>query len=106
MNKHEISQESYQKMQDSLYKLQMTIASPKDKEKLTGGISELVASKIRAKAEAEFQSEAIKRVSDETGVDKKLIRQLAQMQYKQNYSEAVAEREEIESIYEQLFKTS
>ena len=79
------------------------ITNPKDKQKLESTIKEMSNSMARATAESEFQKEAVEKVSKETGIDKKFVKQLATMYHKQSFVKFQTEREEVESLYEQLF---
>ena len=51
--------------------------SQTDKDKLKGVIKELNDSMTRVAAEKEFQKEAITKICEELGVEKKLIRRMA-----------------------------
>lgn len=79
------------------------ITNPKDKEKLTAAIKELSNSMTRIDAEKDFQKEAIDKVSDDTGVDKKYVKKLAAIYHRQTFSQVQTEREELEGLYEDLF---
>jgi len=79
------------------------ITNPKDKQKLESAIKEISNSMALSKAQSEHQKSIIEKVNEDTGVDKKFIKQLATMYHKQSFAKVQTEREEIESLYEQLF---
>jgi len=77
-----------------------------DKNKLNGFLTEMSASKTRAEAERDFQREAIKRIADETQIDKKVLRQLAATYHKQNFVELAQQNEEVASLYTTIVGTA
>lgn len=79
------------------------LTNPKDKEKLQNAIQELSNSMTRIDAERDFQKDAVDKVADETGVDKKYIKKLASMYHKQTFAQVQTEQEELEDLYESLF---
>ena len=79
------------------------ITNPKDKQKLQNTITEISNSMTRIDAERDFQKDALAKASDETGVDKKYIKQLATMYHRQTFVQVQTEREEVENLYEDLF---
>lgn len=79
------------------------ITNPKDKERLSNAITEISNSMTRIDAERDFQKDAVDKVADETGVDKKYIKKLASMYHKQTFAQVQTEYEEIEGLYEELF---
>lgn len=79
------------------------LSNPNDKKKLQDAITEISNSMTRIDAERDFQRDAIIKVADDTGVDKKYVKQLATMYHKQTFVQVQTEREEVESLYEDLF---
>tara|TARA_R110000782_G_scaffold102693_4_gene189931 strand:+ start:96 stop:401 length:306 start_codon:yes stop_codon:yes gene_type:complete len=79
------------------------ITNPKDKEKLESAIKEISNSMTLIDAQRDHQKSVIEVVAEDTGVEKKFIRQLASLYHKQSFAKVQTEREEMESIYEQLF---
>lgn len=73
--------------------------SQTDKDKLKGVIKELNDSMTRVAAEKEFQKEAITKVCDELGLDKKLIRRMAKTYFKANFNDEVEENNTFEDFY-------
>jgi len=73
--------------------------SQADKDKLKGVINELNDSMTRVAAEKEFQKEAITKICDELGLDKKLIRRMAKTYYKANFNDEVEENNTFEDFY-------
>lgn len=73
--------------------------SQTDKDKLKGVIKELNDSMTRVAAEKEFQKEAITKVCEELGLDKKLIRRMAKTYFKANFNDEVEENNTFEDFY-------
>jgi hypothetical protein len=73
--------------------------SQTDKDKLKGIIKELNDSMTRVAAEKEFQKEAITKVCEELGLDKKLIRRMAKTYFKANFNDEVEENNTFEDFY-------
>ena len=79
------------------------ITNPKDKEKLTAAIKEISNSMTRIDAERDFQKDAIEKVADDTGVDKKFVKKLATIYHRQTFTQVQTEQEELQGLYEDLF---
>ena len=75
-----------------------------DKKRLRGAIQELNDSMTRVAAERELQKDTIAKVFEELGVDKKLVRRMAKVYYKANYSQEVEENENFEKFYTKVLK--
>lgn len=73
--------------------------SQTDKDKLKGVIKELNDSMTRVAAEKDFQKEAITKVCEELGLDKKLIRRMAKTYFKANFNDEVEENNTFEDFY-------
>jgi MoaA/NifB/PqqE/SkfB family radical SAM enzyme len=82
----------------------LMLSNPKDKEKLEAGIKELSNSMTRVDAEKDFQKDAIGNLADELGIKKQYIAKIAQVYHKQTFVKMQAEHEEIEELYESVFK--
>lgn len=80
------------------------ISSPADKEKLLKGIKELSNSMTRVDAEKDYQKDTIGTLADELGIKKQYISKIATVYHKQMFSKLQAEHEELENLYEELFK--
>lgn len=78
------------------------ISSPEDRKQVFECIKELDASMLRAAAEKDFQKEAIERLCEKVEVDKKLVKQLARIYHKQNFTEVTQENEDLVALYEEI----
>lgn len=77
-----------------------------EKEELKALIGELVDSLGRQAAEKDFQKDALERVCDKLGVDKKIVKQMATTRYADSYEKKSEEQQAFLDAYEQLFKVS
>jgi len=76
------------------------LSNPADRQKLLDAIKEMSNSMTRVDAEKDFQKEAIDKVNDELGLEKKHVRKLASIYHKQNFSTVQQEQEELQELYE------
>ena len=74
------------------------------KTELKNAIRELNDSMTRVAAERDFQKEALKEISDKTGVNKKIIRRMAKVYFKSNYAEEQEENRQFEEFYDGVMK--
>lgn len=74
------------------------------KTELKNAIRELNDSMTRVASERDFQKEALSGISDKTGVDKKIIRRMAKVYFKSNYSEEQEENRQFEEFYDGVMK--
>ena len=58
----------------------------------------------RAAAERDYQKETIGNISDKTGVDKKIVRRMAKVYFKANYSQEQEENRNFEEFYDGVMK--
>lgn len=70
------------------------------KKELKDAIRQMNDSMTRMAAERDFQKEALKEISDKTGVNKKIIRRMAKVYYKSNYAEEQEENRQFEEFYD------
>lgn len=70
------------------------------KTELKNAIREMNDSMTRVASERDFQKEALNNISDKTGVDKKIIRRMAKVYFKSNYSEEQEENRQFEEFYD------
>ena len=80
------------------------ISSPADKDKLLNGVKELSNSMTRVDAEKDLQKDIVSGLADELGIKKQYISKIATVYHKQTFSQLQAEHEELETLYEELFK--
>ena len=78
--------------------------APEEKKKLRGAITSLNDSMTRVASEREFQKETINTISEELGLDKKLVRRLAKVYFKANFNEEVEENKNFEDFYANVVK--
>ncbi len=82
----------------------MTLSSDADKKKFHAAIVEISNSMTRVEAERDLIKEIVKDLSDNFQVPKKTVSKIAKTYHKQNFSQAVAENEEFEELYEKVTK--
>jgi predicted solute-binding protein len=58
----------------------------------------------RVAAERDFQKDSVNSISDKTGVDKKIIRRMAKVYFKANYSQEQEENRNFEEFYDGVMK--
>jgi hypothetical protein len=80
------------------------ISSPEDRKKVVGAIKELSDSMLRVDAEKDLQKDIVQATFEDTGIDKKHLRKLAVIYHKQSMNDVKAEFEDVEALYEELFK--
>ena len=78
--------------------------SSEEKQQLSAALTETSKSLARAQGEKEYVREAIKKVSDDLKLPKKLVSKLVKVHYKQNFDEEIAEHEEFEKLYQTVVK--
>lgn len=71
-----------------------------DRNKLKGVIQELNDSMTRAAAEKDLQKEAIDKICEELGLDKKIVRKMGKTYYKANFNKEIEEQKTFEEFYE------
>jgi hypothetical protein len=81
-----------------------TISNPKDQEKIRTMLSEISNSYTRISAERDLINETIQALSEDFEIDKKILRKMAQIFHKQNYTEVENEQEELALLYESIVK--
>lgn len=74
-----------------------------DHVKLKKGLEEISNSMTRIEGERDYIREAIKALSDEHQMDKKVLRKLARAYHKQNYNDETQSFAEFQEMYEKLF---
>jgi|TARA_B100001093_G_scaffold503386_1_gene557687 hypothetical protein len=75
-----------------------------DKKRIKDCVIEISNSMTRVAAEKAFIKEAILSCCDDVEIDKKHLRKMATIYYKQNLSEVVGEIEEVEALYENVIQ--
>ena len=86
--------------------LNVNVLSDEDKKKVRDCVRELNDSMLRTSAERELQKEAIKTLTTQVGVDKKLVRRMAKAYFKSNFSTEVEANTAFEEYYTKILKTS
>lgn len=80
------------------------ISTNEDKKKLANAIKEISNSMTRMDAEKDLIKDIIQVAYEDFEIDKKHIRKLASIYHRQNMSEVKYEYDEVETLYEELFK--
>lgn len=78
--------------------------SESQKKELKEAVQQLNDSMTRAAAERDYQKETIGNISDKTGVDKKIVRRMAKVYFKANYSQEQEENRNFEEFYDGVMK--
>ena len=73
-----------------------------DKQAIMKVVQDCSDSLTRMEAEREFIKEAIVGLADKHGLDKKHLRKVINIYYKQNLAEVKEDNSEVESLYEEL----
>lgn len=69
------------------------------RKQLKGAIVELNDSLTRVAAERDLQKETVNSISEKLGLDKKLIRRMAKVYFRANYTDEVEENNTFEEFY-------
>tara|TARA_B110000503_G_scaffold142388_1_gene239010 strand:+ start:644 stop:904 length:261 start_codon:yes stop_codon:yes gene_type:complete len=80
----------------------VSISNPVDQIKIKKMLSEISDSYYRISSERELIKDTIEALSDDFEIDKKILRKMAQIFHKQNYSTVEAEQEELSLLYESV----
>ena len=80
------------------------ISNQADQIKIKKMLSEISDSYTRISAERELVKETIESLAEDFDLDKKLLRKMAQIFHKQNYSEVESEQEELALLYESIIR--
>lgn len=78
--------------------------SEAQKKELKEAVQQLNDSMTRAAAERDYQKETVSTISDKTGVDKKIVRRMAKVYFKANYSQEQEENRNFEEFYDGVMK--
>jgi len=73
-----------------------------DKKELLGVLKEISNALTRSQAEREFVKEAIKEAAEKFQMNKKILRKMAKVYYKNSFSDEINEMEEFQKIYEDV----
>ena len=78
------------------------ISNPADKLKIKKMLGEISDSYTRISAERELIKETIEALAEDFEIDKKVLRKMAQVYHKQNFTTVEAEQEEFVFTYESI----
>jgi len=78
--------------------------SDADKKRLKDAVMEMNDSMTRTAAERDLQKEILNRMNDQLGVDKKLLRRMAKVYFKSNYSQEQEDNRNFEEMYDEVMK--
>ena len=81
----------------------MTISSPVDLKKIRDALQEASNSMSRIESERDLIKDIVNDSVDQFQISKKAFRKMIRVYHKQNFSEEVADQEEFEQLYEQIF---
>ena len=73
-------------------------------EKLKKAVNELSDSMTRTAAERDLVKEIVKKISEETQIDKKIIRRMAKTFYQNSFEAEIAHQRDFENIFEIVTK--
>jgi len=76
-----------------------------DKKALRGYLDEMSASMFRAGGERDFQKEATKDAAEKFEMKPKMLKKMARIYHKQNFSEEIADTAEFQKLYEDVVLT-
>lgn len=77
--------------------------SSDERKQLKNAISEVNDAMMRASAERDVQKDIIKDISERLGLDKKLVRRMANTYYKSNFNNEVEDNRLFEEFYTVVF---
>lgn len=80
------------------------ISSVEDRKKVAKAIQEISDSMTRIDAEKDLIKDIVQVTYENHEIDKKHLRKLATIYHKQNMSDVKNEYDEVETLYEELFK--
>jgi hypothetical protein len=78
--------------------------SDAQRKELKEAIVQMNDSMTRVAAERDYQKETINTITDKTGVDKKIIRRMAKVYFRANYSQEQEENRSFEEFYDGVMK--
>lgn len=80
------------------------LSNPADREKLFKVIRNCSDALTRAKAEKDYVREAMKDISKELDIPKKIVSKMVKVHFKQNFDEEVTTNEQFEALYQTVIK--
>ena len=81
----------------------MITLTEKDIKRIENASKEYSYSCTRHEAERDLRQAMVEDVHDDTGVDKKYLRQIFNLYHKSNFVEKTTENDEIETLYETVY---
>jgi hypothetical protein len=81
------------------------ISNPADKLKIKKMLGEISDSYTRISAERELIKDTIEALAEDFEIEKKVLRKMAQVYHKQNFSTVEAEQEDFVFMYESILGT-
>jgi hypothetical protein len=73
-----------------------------DAQKIKNAIVEISNSMTRSDAEKELVREIIKKINEEEGIDRRLLRKMARVYHKQNFQEESSLNSEFEELFSNI----
>lgn len=80
----------------------IVISNPADKLKIKKMLGEISDSYTRISAERELVKETIEALAEDFEIDKKVLRKMAQVYHKQNFTTVESEQEDFVFMYESI----
>lgn len=77
-----------------------------DKKALRGYLDEMSASMFRAGGERDFQKEATKDAAEKFEMKPKVLKKMARVYHKQNFTDEIADAAEFQKLYEETVLTA
>lgn len=77
-----------------------------DKKALRGYLDEMSASMFRAGGERDFQREATKDAAEKFEMKPKVLKKMARVYHKQNFTDEIADAAEFQKLYEETVLTA
>lgn len=75
-----------------------------DQKNIQKALDEVVNAMIRMDSERSYVNESLKEISDQYGIEKKLLRQVAKTKKDDAYNEKTEEMNSFEELYETLYE--
>lgn len=81
------------------------VSNPEDRKKIANALNEISNAMYRIAGERDYIKETVGNLSKTYDISKKILNRMAQIHYKQCFSETVAENDEFEILYENVMNS-
>ena len=82
----------------------MITLTPEEKKSVKDAVREMSDCMLRIEAEKELMADIVKQTFEKYGVEKKHFRKLSNIYHKANMDEVRTEFDDVETLYEELFR--